>query len=64
MKYTTGIDGQPLCPDCGACLSCSPAGDRDTETMGGYGVEYYKCESCDSEFEVIEDDIFPSGDLV
>jgi hypothetical protein len=56
-------DGLPICPDCGYSLYCDDAGDRDTETMGGYSIEYYYCTHCQIKFEVvhgIEDSIFPT----
>ena len=63
MKIDYDSDGQPLCPDCGKSLGCESAGTRDTETMGGYSVEYFRCDAGCGSFEVIDDEIFPSGDL-
>lgn len=63
MIVTYDVDGLPKCPDCGMSLNCDSAGDRDDETMGGYSIEYYKCPYCLSQFEVIGDSIYPTGEI-
>ena len=63
MKCTYDSDGLPFCPDCGKSLCCESTGTRDTETMGGYSVEYFRCDGGCGSFEVIDDEICPSGDL-
>lgn len=62
MKVEYDSDGLPRCPDCGQSLSCESAGSRDTETMGGYDVEYFKCDNGCGQFEVIDGEIFPSDE--
>lgn len=59
-EYCHDIDNLPKCPNCGSSLLIDSAGDRDTETMGGYSVEYYKCPDCQEQFEVIDDSIYPT----
>jgi hypothetical protein len=53
-------DGLPICPTCNIELNVDSAGDRDTETMGGYDVEYFFCGRCKGQFEVIDGNIYPS----
>lgn len=53
MKAEFDSENQPLCPDCNASLDCDSSNGRDTETMGGYPVEYYRCETCKCNWEVI-----------
>lgn len=66
MNAVIDSDGLPRCPDCGETLSCADAHGRDTETIGGYAVEYYQCDECKGEFETIDciggKQIYPSGD--
>lgn len=59
MKTQYGIDNQPLCPDCNMQMDYDSSNGRDTETMGGYSVEYFKCQDCKSDYEVINDNIYP-----
>ena len=52
--------GIPYCPDCNKnTLGYAPAKGRDTETMGGYSVEYLRCDECGQEFEYINGNISP-----
>lgn len=59
MKVQYGYDNLPLCPDCGAQMDYERASGRDLETMGGYSVEYFKCEDCKEHYEVINDNVYP-----
>ena len=61
MKADFSYDGLPICPDCGEPLDCDSADGRDTETMGGYSVDYYCCEKCDSKWEYINGNLYPSS---
>lgn len=47
-------DGLPLCPDCGRSLSHAPSDGRDRETMGGYEISYFECETENTKWEVID----------
>ncbi len=51
----------PLCPNCNDELSCASSNGRDTETMGGCSVDYYHCEKCNLEWEMINKNIYPCG---
>jgi hypothetical protein len=55
------MDSIPECPQCGIELSYADSGNRDTETMGGYEVEYLKCERCKTLYSHICGD--PPNDL-
>lgn len=35
-----------VCPSCGSELNYAEYVNRDTETMGGYEVEYLRCPAC------------------
>ncbi len=63
MQIEYDSDGQPCCPDCGMGLSCESAGNRDSETTGGFSVEYFRCDRGCGQFEVIDGEIYPSGSL-
>ena len=60
MQIEYDSDGMPICPECRTSLHYAPAGNRDTETMGGYSVEYFRCPECGEKFEIINDDICPT----
>lgn len=48
-------EGLPCCPNCDCSLSYESAGlFRDTETMGGYAIEYFVCENCCGKFTLID----------
>lgn len=61
MKSPLDSDGLLICPDCGESLGHESAGDRDTETIGGYDVEYFSCDGCGEHFEMIDGEIFPTS---
>jgi hypothetical protein len=46
-------DGLPLCPHCRIGMDWEEAGFRETETMGGHGVEYLRCPECGQAFELV-----------
>jgi hypothetical protein len=46
-------DGCPKCPDCEVGMDCDSSNGRDTETMGGYSVKYYRCEQCKQHYELV-----------
>lgn len=60
MTLNRNSDRNPLCPDCNTPMDWESAGRRDTETMGGYFVEYAKCTQCERSFEIINDSIYPT----
>lgn len=45
--------GESVCPYCKIELNFADGGDRDTETMGGYEVEYLSCPRCKTLFSHI-----------
>ena len=55
MEDITQFDcyGLTLCPDCKHSMYCAESGNRDTETMGGHSVEYFHCDNCNQEYELI-----------
>lgn len=53
MDAKFSSEGLPLCPHCEQPMYYHLPKGRDTETMGGYSVEYFICE-CDCEFELID----------
>jgi hypothetical protein len=53
MKVEYDYDNCPLCPDCNVTLDCDNSNGRDTETMGGHNINYYRCENCHSKYELI-----------
>jgi len=55
-KFT--FEGLPLCPNCHVSMYCDSSGDRDLETMGGYSIEYYKCDKCQHKFQLINGKLF------
>lgn len=58
MSVKYNIDGVlPMCPYCGAALSCDSAGNRDTETIGGMDVEYFICDNGCGKFSLVEDSL-------
>jgi hypothetical protein len=66
MDVMTDHDGCFLCPDCLLTLDFEESNGRDTETMGGYSVEYLSCPNCTAQWEIIsnysgtEREIYPS----
>lgn len=58
---------EPLCPDCQYPLGYECAGNRDTETMGGYSIEYCICDRCNTKWHIVfggsrERTIYPEGE--
>lgn len=52
MDAKFSIEGLPLCPCCEQPMDHESVKGRDTETMGGYSVEYFSCVC--GEFELID----------
>jgi hypothetical protein len=64
MKVDYDWDGLPKCPDCDSGMYCDDHRGRDTETMSGYSVDYYRCEHCKQSYELIRtgydgDNVYP-----
>lgn len=63
MDVQFDSDEMPICPDCGYSLYHDDVGNRDTETTGGFGIEYFYCTHCQLNFELVhgfEDSIYPA----
>lgn len=50
-----------ICPSCGIELNYADGTHRDTETMGGYEVEYLECPRCKALYSHISGD--PANEL-
>lgn len=40
---------------CNQELDHEPTGRRDTETIGGHEIDYYRCDKCGQRYELIRD---------
>lgn len=58
-KMKTTSEGFAYCPDCNNILDFDRPGDRDTESLGGDFIQYWKCSKCKNKFHSIEDRIYP-----
>lgn len=58
IEYTT--DHLPRCPVCNKALTYQGAA-QELESLGGYLVEYYKCEKGHGSYELIEDELHRSN---
>lgn len=47
-------EGSLVCPDCDVGCHHSSARGRDTETIGGFSVDYYDCPRCACNWEVVD----------
>jgi len=54
------VEGAVICPDCNKGMYCDPPGNRDTESMGGYEIEYWYCPTCKRHYSSIYGDDEPS----
>lgn len=56
MLYISGEDiiNTYSCYLCGEQIECDDNGERDTETCGGYSVDYFKCSKCNAQYEYIQ----------
>lgn len=52
MDAKFSSDNVPLCPDCKQPMDYDRPKGRDTETMGGYSVQYFTCTCGD--FQLID----------
>lgn len=47
---------------CGTSLDRESSGNRDTETMGGLFIEYFRCSKCKQGYDLILDSL--DGDML
>ena len=64
MAVDLDFDGQPMCPDCSVGMDCESAGRRDTETIGGHEVQYFKCTVCKGDYQLIDGDLSWAGECI